>query len=320
MNDNIGLDRYLVTPEQLERLRREGETERPIPRTVGIIGLAFLAEILLSVLAAFALGMWAAMNGGDSALLDSLPAWSSIVISLLVTAGAVGVILFFARRDTGRVGCERPFLGEYLTGALAGLGVFAGAVGICVLTGTLTIEGISPTFQLLPWLLILGGFLIQGLSEELLCRGLLMLAIARKWVAKGRKNAVLLGALLNAGLFAALHLGNSGIAPLALVNLFLFGVFASLYFLWRGNIWGIAAFHSLWNFTQGNVFGILVSGGDFGTSLLASTSRPAGALINGGSFGLEGGLAVTAVLVLGIAFILWRTVSRTAAFAPADRS
>ncbi len=318
MKDNIGLDRYLVTPEQLERLRREGETERSIPRTVGVMVLAFLAEIVLSLIAAFALGLWAAMNGGDSALLDSLPAWSGTLISLVTTVGAVAVILLFSRRDPGRVGCEKPFLGEYLAGALAGFGVFAGAVGICVLTGTLTIGGVSPTFELLPWLLILAGFLIQGLSEELLCRGLLMLSIARTGVVKGRKNAVLLGALLNAGLFAALHLANPGIAPLATVNLFLFGVFASFWFLWRGNIWGIAAFHSLWNFTQGNVFGILVSGGDFGTSLFSSTSSPAGALLNGGSFGLEGGLAVTVVLTLGTVFVLWRSASRTAA-APADR-
>ncbi len=315
MKDNIGLDRWLVTPEQLERLRRESETERSIPRTVGVMGLAFVAEIALTLLAAFGLGMWAALNGGDSALLDTLPAWSGTLISLVTTAGAVAVILLFSRRDTGRVGCEKPFLREYLAGALAGFGVFAGAVAICVLTGTLTLGGISPTFELLPWLLILAGFLIQGLSEELLCRGLLMLAIARTGAAKGRKNAVLLGALLNAGLFAALHLANPGIAPLAIVNLFLFGVFASFYFLWRGNIWGIAAFHSLWNFTQGNVFGVLVSGGDFGISLFTSSSSPAGALINGGSFGLEGGLAVTVMLTLGTVFVLWRSASRAAATA-----
>ncbi len=315
MKDNIGLDRYLVTPERLERLRREGETERPLWRTAGVLILALVAEIVLTLLVAFGLGLWAALNGGDSALLDTLPAWVNTIISLVTTAGAVAVILLFSRRDPGRVGCEKPFLREYLAGALAGFGVFAGAVGICVLTGTLTLGGISPDFQLLPWLLILAGFLIQGLSEELLCRGLLMLAIARTGVAKGRKNAVLLGALLNAGLFAALHLANPGVAPLAIVNLFLFGLFASFTFLWRGNIWGIAAFHSLWNFTQGNVFGILVSGGDFGASLFSSTSAPAGALINGGSFGLEGGLAVTVMLTLGIVFVLWRSASRTAATA-----
>jgi len=317
MNDDIGLDRYLVTPEQLARLRRESETRRSVPRTLGVLGLALLAELVLSLIAVFALGLWAGMNGGDSALLDSLPPWTDTMISLVTTVGAVAVILLFSRKDTGLVGCEKPFLREYLVGALAGFGVFAGAVAICVLTGTLTLSGVSPDFQLLPWLLILGGFLIQGLSEELLCRGLLMLSIARAGVAKGRKNAVLLGVLLNAALFAALHLANPGIAPLALVNLFLFGVFASFTFLWRGNIWAVAALHSLWNFTQGNVFGVLVSGGSFGVSLFTSVSSPAGTLVNGGSFGLEGGLAVTAVLTLGTVFVVWRSASRTAA-APAD--
>ena len=112
-------------------------------------------------------------------------------------------------------------------------------------------------------------------------------------------------------MFAALHLLNSGIGPLPIVNLFLFGVLASLYYLWRGNLWGIAAFHSMWNFTQGNIFGILVSGGDYGVSLLTS-ELTGSALINGGDFGMEGGLAVTAAMVIGIVLVEWRNIDRIA--------
>lgn len=127
-----------------------------------------------------------------------------------------------------------------------------------------------------------------------------------------RKNSVAAGVILNSLVFSALHLLNSGISVLAIVNLFLFGIFASLYYLWRGNIWGVAAVHSMWNFTQGNVFGILVSGGDFGTSLLTSTVSNSGTLLNGGAFGLEGGLAVTIVLAAGIVFVALANVKRIA--------
>jgi len=304
------LDCLFLTPAQREELRAQGETERFLLKTIGIVVLAFLAEIALTFLTVFLLSFIITLAGGDPT--SELPAWLGTILSLLGTAGSVIVILLFSHRDPGRVGCKGPFPLEYLAGLLAGFGFFAGAMGICVLTGTLELTGFSPTFVLGPWLLIFAGFLIQGLSEELLCRGLLMLSFSRLGLANGRKNSAVLGVVLSALIFAALHLVNNGISPLALLNLFLFGLFAGFYYLWRGNIWGIAAFHSMWNFTQGNVFGVLVSGNDFGTTLLSSVSHPEGALVNGGSFGLEGGLAVTIVLTLGTIFILWRSAVRAA--------
>lgn len=41
-------------------------------------------------------------------------------------------------------------------------------------------------------------------------------------------------------------------------------------------------------------------------SVFASTSVEGRGLINGGAFGLEGGLAVTIVLLAGTLFLLWR--------------
>ena len=56
----------------------------------------------------------------------------------------------------------------------------------------------------------------------------------------------------------------------------------------------------MWNFVQGNIFGIPVSGMKIKASVL-SFSQQGNYLINGGDFGLEGGLAVTLVLVVSIA-------------------
>ena len=117
-------------------------------------------------------------------------------------------------------------------------------------------------------------------------------------------------ALANALLFAMLHLGNDGVSPLALINLTLFGIFASVYFIKSGNIWGIGAFHSIWNLAQGNFYGIRVSGIVTTCSVLASSRVEGRSLINGGSFGLEGGLAVTVVLLAGTAFLLWKHPAR----------
>ena len=91
---------------------------------------------------------------------------------------------------------------------------------------------------------------------------------------------------------------------MGIINLFLFGVFAALYFLRRGSIWGIGAIHSIWNFAQGNIFGCKVSGSLSGESLFRTNYIGESILFNGGSFGPEGGLAVTIVLFIGIVVLL----------------
>jgi hypothetical protein len=108
----------------------------------------------------------------------------------------------------------------------------------------------------------------------------------------GKLGHVRPGAFAEQGAFAA-----------GLFYLVLYGIFAALYFIRRGSIWGVAAFHSIWNFVQGNFFGIQVSGLKVGSSVLTSELTETGRLVNGGGFGLEGGLAVTLVLAIGIAVL-----------------
>lgn len=87
-----------------------------------------------------------------------------------------------------------------------------------------------------------------------------------------------------------LHGMNSGVDGLAMFNLFLYGLFAALLFVDCENIWIVGAFHSVWNFVQGNLYGISVSGNKITSSIFTSTSAEGGAsVINGGSFGMEGG-------------------------------
>ena len=191
---------------------------------------------------------------------------------------------------------KKDMFKEYGIGLVVGFAIFTIAVLICAVTGSLKL-GASANFALGTWILFGLGYMIQGMAEEVLCRSYLMVSIARRypmWVA----------VILNALFFAALHLGNSGISFLAFVNLTLFGVFASVYFIKRGSIWGIGAIHSIWNFVQGNFYGVKVSGMESSCSVLASTMTEGRDLIHGGAFGLEGGLAVTIVLVAGTLFLL----------------
>lgn len=201
---------------------------------------------------------------------------------------------------------KKNLLKEYGMGLAIGFAMFSVAVLICMVTGAIHFEGFSPTYTVGTFVLFGLGYMIQGMAEEVLCRGYLMVSI-------GRRYPMWAAVLLNSLFFAALHLGNSGISVLAFVNLTLFGVFASVYFIKRGNIWGIGAFHSIWNFVQGNFYGIKVSGMSTSCTVFESVAVEGREWMNGGAFGLEGGLAVTIVLVAATLFMLTKPAQDTAA-------
>ena len=75
----------------------------------------------------------------------------------------------------------------------------------------------------------------------------------------------------------------------------------------------VCAMHSMWNFAQGNIFGLPVSGqGGLPSPLSAEVSEGTWkTLFNGGSFGLEGGLAVTAVLAVACCVALFMPTKRS---------
>lgn len=221
---------------------------------------------------------------------------------LFVTIGMTLLVMLFCkllqRRKMNTLGFHKKgWIKEYLIGWVVGFVLFSAAILICVLTGSLTFEGISPTFSIGTFLLFTVGFIIQGMSEEVLCRGYFLVSV-------GRRYPMLVAVIANSVLFAALHLTNSGISILGFINLILFGVFASVYFIKRNDIWGICAVHSVWNLVQGNVYNIRVSGMELSCSVLSSEIIEGKELIHGGAFGLEGGLAVTVVLAVGTVILL----------------
>lgn len=222
---------------------------------------------------------------------------ASMIISLFGDIVMILVVILFCKllqkRRVSTLGfIKKNAVKEYLIGLLAGFLFFSATVLICLLTGSLKFEGFSDSFAPGIFILFLLGYLIQGMAEEVLCRGYFMVSFARRY-------PIVAAAVINAVFFAALHLTNPGITPLAFINLALFGVFASVYFIKRGNIWGIGAFHSIWNLVQGNFYGIKVSGLTTSCTVFETTFVDGRELLNGGSFGMEGGIATTLVLAAG---------------------
>lgn len=231
------------------------------------------------------------------------------MISLFATAVMIGIVFLFCRliqkRKISSLGFVKEGCGkEYAKGIAIGFVMFSAAVLLCVLAGAVSLR-IADTFTLSAFLLFTAGYMVQGMAEEVLCRGYFMVSV-------GRRYPMAVAVAVNAVAFAALHLFNPGIAPLAIVNLILFGIFASVCFIWTENIWMVGAIHSVWNLVQGNVYGIKVSGMETSCTMFSSAMTDGKELINGGAFGLEGGLAVTVVLLAGIAAVyFWRKRQET---------
>lgn len=225
------------------------------------------------------------------------------IMSLYATIAMTGVVLLFCKllqkRKMNTLGFRKKGLvKEYLCGLAAGFVLFSAAMLICVVTGSIKMQGLSSNFTIGMFLLFTFGFMFQGMAEEVLCRGYLMVSI-------GRRYSMMVAIWVNAIFFAALHLGNSGIGVLPLINLTLFGVLASVYYIKRDNIWGVGALHSIWNLVQGNFYGIRVSGIETTCTVFSSEVIEGKELINGGAFGLEGGIAVTIVLLVGTIGLLF---------------
>ena len=207
---------------------------------------------------------------------------------------------FIQKRKLRTLGfIKKGMLKEYGLGMLLGFAFFSVCVLLGVLFGGLKIEGISPEFSIGIFVAYLLGYMVQGMTEEVLCRGYFLGSYARRY-------PVYAAVLANSLLFASLHLLNSGISVLAFINITLFGIFASIYFIRRGSIWGIGAFHSIWNLVQGNFYGIKVSGTPVGNTLFTTQAIAGKSLWNGGDFGMEGSLICTIVLTCGIIFLYTR--------------
>ncbi|MDU5107238.1 MULTISPECIES: type II CAAX endopeptidase family protein [unclassified Clostridium] len=192
---------------------------------------------------------------------------------------------------------KKRFPINYLIGVLIGLAMISSTFLINFLLGSISVSinpnSINWTFIILS----LFGYIIQGFNEEILCRGFLMNAIASK-------KGPLVGILLNSFFFGALHLLNPNVTFLSFINISLVGIIFSLIFYKTNNLWIVGAMHSIWNFLLGPVLGIEVSGLSTFSSVFKTISLEGKTLINGGSFGFEGGLAATIVLTISLIITL----------------
>lgn len=288
----------------------------PILALILAVLFVFLSQIGGGLIAVLLLLMLTVVEQGNMPTIDEPETLVKLVtpdtaldtaIFLIFAFGPIFIILWawlimFEKRSLWTVGLERgAAVWHYLRGLLVGFVMFAAAVGISAAFGFMAFESGEPSKQGVTALggviIVLFGWVVQGAAEEALTRGWLLPVI-------GSRYNVIAGIILSSSLFGFLHLLNPSISYIAMLNLFLFGVFTCLYALYEKGLWGVFSIHSVWNWAQGNVFGLEVSGNPQAGGTLFNLMETGPDVVTGGAFGPEGGLAVTAVLLVSCG-IVW---------------
>lgn len=234
-----------------------------------------------------------------SAKYMSLP--EIMIPNLICTVFGTIVSLFCCRciemRHVRSMGVrKRKIIPHYFTGLGVGAILMTSITLLTVISGANSISLCSNIhFKIIA--LYLFGFFIQGMSEEFIFRGYLMSSL-------GSRNTAL-AIVVNSVAFGIVHGLNPGLTPLAMVNLILFGFFASLYVILFDDIWGACAIHSVWNFMQGNIYGISVSGSGESESVFRVDQQSSHGFLTGGTFGIEGSIFTTIVLLTATAVVFY---------------
>lgn len=223
--------------------------------------------------------------------------------SLLCTGFGTLISIIYCRfieaRHLSSMGIRKKKMGtHYLQGLVVGIVLMTAIVLLSIVfrINNITICA-NINFALIGLYLI--GFFVQGMSEEFIFRGYFMNTLG------GRHNPVI-AITVSAVAFSLAHIFNPGFNFLIFINLALFGTFASLYMIYFDDIWGVCAIHSVWNFTQGNFYGISVSGTGNTESIFRTTAVSSSDILTGGTFGAEGSIITTVVLISASAFMLYR--------------
>ncbi|MEM8859103.1 MAG: CPBP family intramembrane glutamic endopeptidase [Chloroflexota bacterium] len=245
-----------------------------------------------------------ATYGEQTLELIEAPPTPGLALALLFSS-FIGIYLavwlwvrFIERRSYFTIGLQRKrAVWMYIRGLLIGVGLMMLNVGILALLGMIDWQrpftGLTGTVLAGIGMLLL-GFIVQGAAEEVLVRGFLLPILARKY-------SIWASIAVTSTIFAALHLLNPNLSAIAVLNLFLAGVFFAVYALKEGSIWGACGAHTTWNWTMGHLVGFEVSGQLMGgpDAILFDLVETGPDWITGGPFGLEGGVVVTAVIILG---------------------
>ncbi|MFC2265050.1 MAG: CPBP family intramembrane glutamic endopeptidase [Prevotella conceptionensis] len=229
-------------------------------------------------------------------LLLNIPAYAAVPLS---TIAAVATLYAFKKYLSWYVedGESLSFGGK---ARMMGVGWAVSVVNFLAIIVCLFLCGcyriVNVEFDVASQLSWLSLFLLVGVVEEVIFRGILFRLIADKWnIAVGLTTSSLL--------FGLAHLGNPGATlwatlAIALASGWLFG----MAYAYHQTIWVPIGMHWAWNYLEGGVFGCSVSGTPLDYRPLITPRISGTDLLSGGAFGPEASI-ICVVIGIGISIV-----------------
>jgi len=140
------------------------------------------------------------------------------------------------------------------------------------------------------------AMILNTVIQEVLARSYILQTIQSQTNATW---AILISSLI----FMLYHVAGFRGEWLPAISVFLAGILFGVAYYLTGNLWLPIAIHFIWNFLLGPVLGLAVSGQDIANDWHPFTLQGP-ALFTGGAFGIEGGLIVTLITILGVVLLL----------------
>ena len=216
-----------------------------------------------------------------------------------------GVALLYWRRiekkPLSEMGLTRNF-GTYFIGVIASMILLALCVAAIILTGSMKYQGLFEHIDISMIALLIGGFIIQGANEEILCRGMVLHTLKEKtsvWIAVAVSTALFIMPHLSSLFDGGFVYGVIGIANLVLIS-----IIFSLLTLQFKSIWAACGLHSFWNAILYCILGLNLSGNGETVTAVFHVQSVGKNILNGGEYGIEASLITTVVLALTAA-VFW---------------
>ncbi len=202
---------------------------------------------------------------------------------------------YIDRRPISDLGLELRGRGpDFIFGALFASILYVLGFGTSLLLGVVKIVNIHFDVGLLAGSFVV--LIVSALMEEIMIRGYIL---SRLMLCMNKFLAL----FLSSAIFGLLHVLNPNIGFLAVFNVFLAGLMLGAAFLYTRNLWFPIILHVCWNWLQGPVLGYEVSGIKIFPSAF-TLHLPQNNIFNGGTFGFEGSIICTVLLVMSTGVII----------------
>lgn len=199
------------------------------------------------------------------------------------------------KKPLSEMGLTKHF-GSYFIGAVTGVLLLAAAVFFIILTGNIEYIGVFENADILVIVLLIGGFVVQGATEEILCRGVLFHSLVEKTsftVAMDISTLMFIIPHLSSLFGGGVIYGIFGI-----INLLLISTIFLLLTIRFKSIWAACGLHSFWNAILYAVLGLNLSGNDETVTAVFHMRSVGENIWNGGVYGIEASIITAAALAL----------------------